>query len=81
VKRWVAATIAVILGAVVAAPVVVGITAGLAGAMWIFVFGDDTWPAWVDPAFMIAITLLALAIWAGMAWVIWLQLTVRRRAG
>ena len=80
-KRWAAATIAVTLGAVIAAPLIVGVAAGLAGATWIFVFGDDTWPAWVDPAFMTVITVFALAIWAGLAWVIWLQLTVRRRAG
>ena len=80
-SRWLRLFLAVAIGAVIAAPVAIGVGAGLAGMLWIFVFGDNPWPTWVDPAFMTLLTIFALAIWAGLARVIWLQLGARRRAG
>lgn len=79
-RRWLRLVVAILLGAAVAAPLSIGLGAGLAGILWLFVFGDDTWPAWVDPAFMTLLTLFALAVWAGLSRIIWMYLDARRRA-
>jgi hypothetical protein len=49
--------------------------------LWIFVFGDDPWPAWVEPAAGIAIPVFGLLLWAGIAVVIWRRLVGLRPKG
>jgi hypothetical protein len=74
VNRWVALLLAIIGGAAVAlAPVMFG-AAAVVGLLWIFVFGDDSWPGWVEPALNVAIPIVGLALWALFSWAIWSKL-------
>ncbi|HET7817343.1 MAG TPA: hypothetical protein VFK58_07165, partial [Sphingomicrobium sp.] len=36
----------------------------LFGSLWMFVLGDDPWPAWVEPAFDLALPVVAALLWA-----------------
>jgi hypothetical protein len=79
-NRWLAATIAIAIGIVVGGVIMLSVAAAIGSLMWVFVFGDDSWPAWVDPAFAIGMPLLWLGSAAGLAWIVWLKLGVRRPA-
>jgi hypothetical protein len=46
-------------------------TATLYGVLWIFVFGDDSWPPWVDRTLNLATPVVGLILWAYFAWLIW----------
>ena len=72
-NRWVALLLAVVGGAAGAWAAVLTITGALFGFLWIFVFGDDPWPAWVDPVAGILLIVLGLGLWAAIGWAIWLK--------
>ena len=80
-NRWAALLLAIIGGAAVALALMMFGTAALFGLLWIFVFGDDPWPGWVEPAFNIAIPIVGLPLWALFSWAIWNYLQSPRRAG
>ena len=80
-NRWVALLVAVAGGAILSFFLTIGLVVGLYGVLWIFVFGDASWPAWIVPAFNLAIPLLGLAIWAGFGWIIWSRLQARAEEG
>lgn len=44
------------------------LTAGLAGILWLFVYGDDTWPAFVEPLLLTAGVGMFLVFWIALAW-------------
>jgi hypothetical protein len=46
--------------ALVASVLALGATAGM---LWIFVFGDSTWPNWVEQALPVALVAVFLAVW------------------
>jgi hypothetical protein len=77
VNRWVALLLAVVGGAAGAWAATLGITGALFGFLWIFVFGGDPWPVWVDPVAGILLMVLGLTLWAAMAWAIWLKVKPR----
>lgn len=62
-SRWLAIFLAVIAGAIGAWAATLFIAGGLYGVLWIFIFGDDSWPAWVDPLFGVAMVGLGLGLW------------------
>ena len=68
----------VIGGAAVAFALTIGVTAMIAGVLWLYVFGDDPWPESANSALNIAIPLFGLAAWALFAWLIYRSL--RKRA-
>jgi hypothetical protein len=74
VNRGIALLLAVIGGAAVALALSMFGTAAIVGVLWIFVFGDDPWPGWVEPALNIAIPLVGLGLWALSSWAIWSRL-------
>ena len=76
-NRWVALLLAVVGGAAGAWAAVLTITGALFGFLWIFVFGDDPWPAWVDPVTGVLIVVLGLTFWAALGWAIWLKVKPR----
>ena len=80
-NRWVALLLAVVGGAAAALTLVMFGTAAAVGLLWIFVFGDDSWPGWVEPALDIVIPLVGLALWALFSWAIWNRLKAPHRAG
>ena len=72
-NRWVALLLAVVGGAAGAWAATLLFTGALFGFLWIFVFGDSPWPAWVDPVAGILLIVVGLGLWAAMAWAIWLK--------
>ena len=80
-NRWLALLIAIVGGGAAALAVLVAFVPALYGLLWIFVFGDDSWPDWVDKVSNIAVPLIALAIWAIAGWLIWKRLAARHQAG
>ena len=80
-NRWLPLLIAIVGGGVAAFAVTLFATAAIAGMLWLYLFGDDTWPQWVIGALDIAIPLVGLALWAFFAWLIGSRLTGPRRAG
>ncbi|MFL6728323.1 MAG: hypothetical protein ACJ8D6_03895 [Sphingomicrobium sp.] len=70
-NRWAALLLAIVGGAASALAVVAGLTVAAVGILWLFVFGDDPWPAWFEPAANAAIPLVGLLLWAGFASAIW----------
>lgn len=77
-NRGVALLLAIVGGAAVALAAAMGVTVVAMGVLWLFVFGDDSWPAWIEPAMDIAIPLLGLVIWAVAASLIWRRLAALR---
>ena len=73
-NRWVALLLAIIGGAAVALALLMFGTAALVGLLWIFVFGDDPWPRWVEPSLNFIAVLAGLLLWAIAARAIWYQL-------
>jgi len=79
VNRWVALLLAIIGGAAAALAILMFGTAAGVGALWIFVFGDDPWPAWFEPTLNIAIPIVGLVLWAMFSWAIWNRLKTPRQ--
>ena len=78
-NRWVALLLAIIGGAAAALAILMFGTAAAVGALWIFVFGDDPWPAWFEPTLNIAIPIVGLVLWAMFSWAIWNRLKTPRQ--
>jgi len=74
VKPWLAIVLAVVGGAIGAWAAIILIFGALYGALWIYVFGDDPWPEWVNPAVGVAIPVVGIALWIVMARAIWSRL-------
>ena len=74
-NRWIALLLAVIGGAAAALFVTMFGAAGLGGILWIFVFGDDTWPTWAYTLLDTAIPIVGLLLWALFSRAIWLRLS------
>ena len=72
--RVIAALLAVIGGAAIALGTLMIGTAGIAGILWIFVFGDDPWPGWATTALNALIPILGLFLWTVFGWQLWLRL-------
>lgn len=73
-SRVAAALLAIIGGAAVALGVLMIGTAAVAGILWIFVFGDDPWPAWAMTTLNILIPIAGLFLWAMFGRQIWFRL-------
>jgi uncharacterized membrane protein YgdD (TMEM256/DUF423 family) len=74
VNRWVALLIAVVVGGILASVLLLPLAGAFAGALWVFMFGDDPWPAWVEPVAGVVIVLGWLGLWAAAAWAIWTRI-------
>ena len=70
---WLALLLAISGGAAAALGALMFVGGALVGALWLFVFGDDPWPGWVDTVLNLAIPLVGLFFWALFGWQIWLQ--------
>jgi hypothetical protein len=74
VNRAIALLLAAIGGAAVALFTAMLFGGALLGVLWLFVFGDDPWPASAEIALNIALPVLGLFLWAVFGWQIWLRL-------
>jgi hypothetical protein len=73
-SRRLALLTAVIGGAVLGYFLFLVVAGGILGILWLYVFGDDQWPAWSDYVVGAVIVVGGLASWAFCSWVIWKQL-------
>lgn len=73
-SRWLALLIAIIGGAVLGYVMLLLVAGGVLGVLWLYVFGDDPWPAWSDYVLGGAIVAGGLAAWAVCSWMIWRRL-------
>ena len=73
-NRIAVALLAIIGGAAVALGALMLGTGAVAGVLWIFVFGDDEWPAWAMTTLNVLIPIVGLFLWAVFGWQIWLRL-------
>jgi len=71
VNRWLALVIAIIGGAALGYALLLLVAGGVLGVLWLYIFGDDPWPAWTDYALGGAIVAGGLASWAFCSWMIW----------
>lgn len=74
-NRWVALLLAVVGGGIAAYTTILLIAGGLLGVGWLWVFGDDPWPAWAMNGFSILVPVGGLVLWALFAALIWLKLS------
>jgi hypothetical protein len=77
VSRWLALLISILGGAILGYALLLAVGGGLLGFLWLFVFGDDPWPAWSDYVLGTAIVVGGFAAWAWCSWMIWRQLRSR----
>ncbi len=80
-NRGVALLLAIIGGAAIALALLMAGTGIVAGALWIFVFGDDPWPGWAETILNILIPLVGLVLWAMFSRAIWFRLKAPPAAG
>jgi hypothetical protein len=74
----IAALVIAIVGGAVAAFAAALIFVGVGyGILWIYVFGDNSWPAWVDPTMNALLLIFALGVWLVVAWRIFKRLNDR----
>lgn len=77
-NRWLALAIAILCGSVAAFVAAMAFVGTVYGFLWIYVYGDNPWPDWVEPA--MSVLLLAVAVGTGVtvAYVIWKRLIAPR---
>ena len=76
-SRWLALLFSIVGGALLGYALLLAVGGGLLGFLWLFVFGDDPWPAWSDYVLGTAIVVGGFAAWAWCSWMIWRQLRPR----
>jgi hypothetical protein len=68
VNRWLALAVAIVTGGAAAFALIAVGTAAVAGFLWIYVFGDDPWPAGAERTLSIAVPVIGLLIWIIASW-------------
>jgi hypothetical protein len=64
-KRYLYSLLFGIPGLFVAGIISILVFGGLMGILWVFVFGDNPWPASIETIVSIAFVLVALSLWTG----------------
>ncbi len=70
-SRWLALLIAIIGGAFLGYVLLLVVAGGVLGVLWLYVFGDDPWPAWTDYVLGGAIIVGGLFSWTFCSLFIW----------
>jgi len=78
VNRGLALLIAIIGGAVLGYALLLVVAGGILGVLWLYVFGDDPWPAWTDYVLGGAIIVGGLISWVFCSWMLWRALKPHR---
>lgn len=76
-SRGLALLIAVIGGALLGYALLLVVAGGVIGFLWLYVFGDDPWPAWSDYVLGGAIVFGGLVSWMICSRIIWRALKSR----
>ena len=72
-SRWLLLLLAVVGGAIVAYVTVLVAVGGIVGLLWVFVFGDDTWPKGWEIGVAVTATVMGFGTWFMVAREIWLR--------
>jgi hypothetical protein len=80
-NRWLALLLSIAGGLIASFVLTFAFFVGLASILWVFVFGDGTWPEWVLTGIDASIPVVGIVIAAAAAWIIWSRLTARPEAG
>ena len=78
-SRWLALLLSIIGGAIIAYCLLLAIGGAVLGFLWLYVFGDDPWPAWSDYVLGSAIVFGGFIAWYFSARKIWDRLNARVR--
>lgn len=70
-NRWLLLLLAVVGGAIAAYLAVLAVGGAILGFLWIYVFGDDTWPTGWEPVLVVFLGLVGLGVWYSVARKIW----------
>ena len=70
-NRWLALAIAIVAGGVAAFAAAIAFVGVVWGSLWIFVFGDNSWPDWVQPVVGGLLLAFAFTVWILVAWRLW----------
>ena len=77
-KRGTALLVSILGGAILGYVFFLLIAGAVLGFLWIYVFGDDPWPAWSEPVLGGAIIVGGFACWASFSLRIWRGFQDRR---
>ena len=77
-NRWLALAIAILCGSVAAFVAAMAFVGTVYGFLWIYVYGDNPWPDWVEPAMSVLLLAVASGTGATVAYVIWKRLIAPR---
>lgn len=80
-NRWLALAIAVIGGGIAAFAAAIAFVGTVYGFLWIYVYGDNPWPGWVEPVMSALLLIVAFGVGAGVGWIIWTRLRTPPAAG
>ena len=78
-SRWLALLLSILGGAIIAYCLLLAVGGAVLGFLWLYVFGDDPWPAWSNYVLGTAIVLGGLFAWLAGARMIWEH--IQRRFG
>jgi len=81
VNRWLALVLAIVAGGVAAFAAAIAFVGTVYGFLWIYVYGDNPWPAWVEPVMTVLLFVFTFGVGIGVAWIIWKRLTAPPAAG
>ena len=70
-NRWLALLLSILGGAIIAYCLLIAVGGVVLGIMWLYVFGDDPWPAWSDYVIGSAIVIGGAVAWLASARMIW----------
>ena len=73
-SRGIALLVSIIGGALLGYALFLLVAGAVLGFLWIYVFGDDPWPAWSEPVLGAAIIIGGFAAWAYCGLRIWRHL-------
>ena len=73
-NRWLALLLAIIAGGVAAFATAIAFVGTVYGLLWIYVYGDNPWPAWVEPVMTALLFIVAFGVGIAVAWIMWKRL-------
>ena len=70
-NRWLALALALLCGVSAAFVTATAFVGTVYGLLWIYIYGDNPWPAWVEPTMSLLLLLVASGVGLAVGWLIW----------
>ena len=74
-NRGLALALAILGGGVAAFAAALAFLATVYGFLWIYVYGDNPWPTWVEPVMSALLLIIAFGVGFAVGWIIWKRLS------